>query len=156
MIQISFKNLIKIHFISKLQGIAWNLSLPRPFQFWIFSTVCPQLILSPMQVLKNESYVIWISLKNVSFSEISRAWLKNWAYHALFNLELWNFEIGMEGSIFKPHLCNFFEWCIFDRHSNDIINFFWYFQPKISNLIISIFSTGTYDSPCTFTLYVWD
>ena len=64
------------------------------------------------------------------------------------NLEI--FRIGMVGPIFKPHLCNFLKWYIFYRCSNDIITIFWCFQPKISNLIISFCSTGTYAPHCVY------
>ena len=45
------------------------------------------------------------------------------AMHALFNFE---FEMGMAGTILKPHPCNLEILCIFDRSSNDVIIIFWY------------------------------
>ena len=56
--------------------------------------------------------------------------------------------MSVEGSIFKPHHWKFPKSCIFYRCSNDSVNFFWYSEPKIINLIISICSTGTYWTPC--------
>jgi len=69
------------------------------------------------EIWKNDTNIIWTSLKNTHFSKVSRLLLKNCACHALLNFEI---QMGVADPIFEPQPCNFEKLCIFCRSSNDI------------------------------------
>ena len=86
--------------------------------------------LKPVEIPKYHGNIICLSSKNKYFFKIWRAWLKNWAYHALLNFEIW---MGVAGSIFVPHPPNFEKICIFYRQTNDVSSIFWYSCIKTRN-----------------------
>ena len=53
--------------------------------------------------------------------KIWRVWLKIWACHAHLNFE---FQMGVAGPIFEPHLPNFGKIFFFYRWTNDVTTIF--------------------------------
>ena len=59
--------------------------------------------------------------------KIWRVWLKIWACHTHLNFE---FQMGVAGPIFEPHLPNFGKLFFFCRWTNDVTTIFFIFLPK--------------------------
>ena len=72
---------------------------------------------------KNDSNIIFSSIKNESFLKIWRVWHILKVCHALWSLKI---EMGIMGSIFELHPPNFQKMCIFWRFTNDISTIFCY------------------------------
>ena len=72
-------------------------------------------------ISKNDTNIIWTSIKNTLNFKVTGVWLKNWACHAHLKLKI---EKGMTGLILKPHPPNFQNQDNFWRWSNDITMIF--------------------------------
>ena len=98
-----------------------------------------------VKLAKSHGNIICLSSKNKHFLKIWRAWLKSWAYRALFDFEKW---MGVAGAIFVPHPPNFEKICIFYRQTNDVSSIFWYSYIKTSNFKKTNFNVQIPASSC--------
>ena len=71
---------------------------------------------------KNDTNIIWTSIKNTLFFKVTGVWLKNWACHAHLKFKI---EMGVAGLIFEPHPPNFQNQYNFFRCTNDVTMIFW-------------------------------